>query len=252
MKHMTLTLLAGGLAMSMAGEAAAQSLDGRIYAGLNFGVQTGSQSLATNSVYDLYGEQGTLTFATEAGGGAMFDLAAGYKVYRQFSVGIGYSRVSSDSDGTVAGTAPHPLFFNRPRSFSDVVSGLDRTEQAVHISFGYTRPVNDKIDVMVYGGPSKFRLAQDIVGSVTAAESGPPFTQVVIQPVQQEQKESTWGGHIGADLTYKFTDLIGAGGFLRWAGGSTDIEVLGASNLRQEVKTDVGGFQAGFGVRVRY
>jgi hypothetical protein len=57
---------------------------------------------------------------------------------------------------------------------------------------------------------------------------------------------------VGADVSYYFTERFGAGGFLRWAGGSTDIEVLDASNLRQEVKTDVGGFQAGFGARVRF
>jgi hypothetical protein len=66
-----------------------------------------------------------------------------------------------------------------------------------------------------------------------------------------KREESPVGGHIGADVTYKFYESgrmkIGAGAFLRFAGASADIQVL--DNV---VSTDLGGVQLGFGLRTRF
>ena len=89
------------------------------------------------------------------------------------------------------------------------------------------------------------------VSSVNPAEVGPPYTSIVIQPQVTEQKESTWGAHVGVDVGYTLletaTARIGVGGFMRYAGGSTDIEVL-----NNGVKTSPGGFQIGGGLRIRF
>lgn len=239
MKHMTLTLLAAGLVIGLAGEAAAQGADSRAYLGVNFGGQGGSDTIGTVNTFDLYGEQGTVTFGTETKGGPMFDLSGGFKVAGQFSVGLGYSRVSSESDGAIAGVAPHPIFFNRPRSFTGTASGLDRSEQMLHISLGYTLAMGDNLSLMIYGGPSMIRLSQEVVSNVSVSEVGAPFTSVNSTATVSKEQETAWGGHIGADASYFFTERIGAGAFVRYVGASADV-------------SKVGGAQFGGGLRFRF
>jgi hypothetical protein len=253
MKQSVVMLMAAGLVAAVANGASAQSRaeEGRVYVSVNGGFEAGNETLSDSRSFVYEREAGSYTFTTEAGGGALFDMSAGVRVWRALSVGIGYHRVSGTNDGTVAGTVPHPLFFDRPRSFSERAGGLDRTEQAVHFTAGWTVPFGEKIDVMVFGGPSQFRVTQDVVSSVNPAEVGPPYTSLVIQPQVTEQKESTWGAHIGADVSYLLIETVSArisvGGFARYAGGSTDIEILD-----NEVKTSPGGFQLGGGVRLRF
>jgi hypothetical protein len=111
--------------------------------------------------------------------------------------------------------------------------------------------VNDNVDVLIYGGPSFFRLTQEVVSDVRTAEVGPPFTSVVAEAQVAEDKDSSTGAHIGADVTYKFYESgrfkVGGGAFMRYAGASSDVRVLDSDE-----PTDVGGFQFGFGLRTRF
>ena len=50
-----------------------------------------------------------------------------------------------------------------------------------------------------------------------------------------------------ADISYMFSTYVGAGGFVRLAVGSVDLQRGGTS-----VTTSVGGFQSGGGLRVRF
>ena len=112
-------------------------------------------------------------------------------------------------------------------------------------------PINDKIDVHVTGGPSFFRLTQDVVSDITITEAGSPFTTVNTTPVVAERRRSVTGANIGADVSYKLHDTtgvaVGVGGFLRYSGATAKVTVM-----QNEVDSDVGGVQIGFGIRVRF
>lgn len=247
------TLIVCGLTIGTAGQAAAQGQPwtDRVYFGLNFAVESGSTELTGSRTFTLYDEQARLDAAGKGDAGPLIDLSGGVRVWRNVSVGIGFQAMSSKSDATITGSIPHPLFFDRPRSFSETIPSLKRNEHAVHLQFGYTFPINEKMDVMVYGGPSFFSVSQDVVSTIDIGEAGAPFTSVIAQPTVTRQKESPVGGHIGADVTYKLYKFrkvgLGVGGFLRWAGASTDLRVL-----ETDVSSDVGGMQGGFGLRIRY
>jgi hypothetical protein len=253
MQNHLVTLSVCGLLMVTASQAAAQgpAWTDRAYFGLNFAVQSGSTDLDGTRTFTIYDEQARISTTGKGEAGPMIDLSGGARVWRNVSVGIGFQKLSSKSDATVEGAIPHPLFFNRPRNFTESVPSLERSESAVHLQFGYTWVVNPKIDVLVYGGPSFFRLSQDVVSNVEAGERGFPFDSVITQTSVRRQKENPVGGHVGADVTYKLYTYnkitLGAGGFLRWAGASTDLRVLDS-----DVSSDVGGMQVGFGLRVRY
>lgn len=251
-KHLVM-LVVCGLMVGTASRATAQAPQwaDRVYFGLNFAAQSGSTDLNGERTFTIYEEQARLATEGRGGAGPMIDLSVGAYVWRNVSVGIGFNKASSKDDATISGAVPHPLFFSRPRNFSDTVPALNRDETAVHLQFGYTLPINEKLDVMVYAGPSFFRVGQDVVSSIDVAERGFPFDAVLGQATVRRQNDNPVGGHIGADATYKLytwnTVTLGAGGFFRYAGSSTDLRVLDT-----DVKSDVGGAQVGFGVRVRY
>ncbi len=76
----------------------------------------------------------------------MFDVSLGKKrVWRNFGVGIGYSSFKDDDDAGITARVPHPVVFRQPRTESTTVSGLEHTENVVHLQFMWTIPYRRKI-----------------------------------------------------------------------------------------------------------
>ncbi|MEW6319911.1 MAG: outer membrane beta-barrel protein [Acidobacteriota bacterium] len=252
MRHTVGALAACGLVLGMAATAFAQSgAPARGFIGVNGGYQPTSGDFNDNIERTRFDETERISITHGVDSGALIDFSAGYFVMERVSVGIGVHRMSSSSTAAVGGSVPHPIFFSRPRSFAVAADGLDRTELGVHLSVGYSLPVMDKLDVRIFAGPTAFRLTQDVVGEVTVSEAGAPFSSVNAAATGVERKRTAWGGHIGADISYLFVEgdaaSMGAGLFLRYAGASTDVDLI-----NRAVSTDVGGFQVGAGLRVRF
>lgn len=239
------------VAASAASAQVGQAWTDRGYASLNVGFETASGTLTDATTFRLYDENGSLSVSQAVDSGALFDISAGARVWRNVSVGIGYHRDGTTGEGSFTGSVPHPLIFNRNRSVAGAVSDLGRTERAVHLQLGYMLPLSDRLNVHVFLGPSFFSLKQDVIGDVTFSEQGVPFTSVNAVPAIAERSESATGFHLGADVSYQLlqTDAykIGGGMFIRYAGATVDIPLLGST-----VGSDVGGLQIGFGGRVRF
>jgi outer membrane protein with beta-barrel domain len=228
----------------------------RGYFNFSIGFDTGSSTLSDSRIYRLpndaeFPEDGSLSFETAVDSGAMIDFAVGSRVWRNVSVGLGYHRGSNGNEGTVVGSIPHPVNFNQHRNVTVPIDELDRTESAIHLTVGYMFVIDEKTSVHVTIGPSFFRLSQEVASDITVTETAPPFTTVNVTPIITERTDSPVGFHIGVDGTYKVYEnpniKIGAGLFLRYAGASAKIVILD-----EEVETDVGGFQIGFGARFRF
>jgi hypothetical protein len=223
----------------------------RGYFNVNLGFETTSGTLNDATTFTVYEETGSLTMEQNVDSGSLFDFSVGGRVWRNVSVGIGYHRGSNTSEASGTASVPHPLRFNANRTVAIAAGDMNRTEQAFHIQVGYMIPINDDISVHATVGPSFFRLKQDVLAGATYTEVGAPFDRVNATPVVEERSDSVAGINAGVDVTYKFytSDAynIGAGAFLRYAGGSAVIRVI-----ENEVDTDVGGLQFGLGLRVRF
>ena len=223
----------------------------RGYFNLNLGFENTSGTLDDNVTFSLYDETGLKTVTQNVDSGSLIDFSVGSRVWRNVSVGIGYHRGSNTSEATATATVPHPLVFLSNRNASAAANDLNRTESAVHLLFGYMFPLNEALSVHVTGGPSFFRLKQDVLGDLSFTETGGTFATVNTAPVVVERSDSVVGINIGLDLTYVFYSSdayrIGGGFFARYNGGSARLTVIG-----NEVDTDVGGLQIGFGARVRF
>ena len=151
---------------------------GRATVHFNFGAQTGSGDISQTFTPLIYDEPATIDIAQTYETGGLIDVGGSYMVYGDFGVGVSYSHTSGDGDAAIAAQIPHPLFADQPRSASATATGLDHSENAVHISMLYRFAATPKLDVTVGLGPTFFSVNQDLVPTVdvTEASGGPVIT----------------------------------------------------------------------------
>ncbi|MBP7778006.1 MAG: outer membrane beta-barrel protein [Acidobacteria bacterium] len=249
MRLVTALVMAGLLAG--VNEAAAQDEESRFFLSVSGAFEPGTQTYADDGTFPLYDETGRLSVSSEVSSGAVLDFGVGARLVGRWTVGANFHRTSSTDESTVDGSAPHPIFFDRPRPFSTTVQDLKRSEQALHLSVGYLMPLNEKFDLQVYAGPSQFRFSQEVVGTANIRETGGTFSTIDVTYSQERRKKSAWGGHVGADLSYALyqdgATSFRLGGYLRYAGASSEFPVVSST-----VSTKLGGVQIGAGLRVRF
>ncbi len=215
------------------------------YAHVNFGGQGSSHDLTQSGAFPLYDEDALLTSKTDVGGGGVFDIGGGYRVWDKVYAGLSYSYTSDSSNADVTGSIPDPLHFDQFRPVTGSANGLKHTESALHLQAVWRQPVTTKFDVALSIGPTIFFASQDLVKGLTIAEQG---TGVVLTGVDVESvNDTTVGFNIGADGTYMFTTRFGAGAFLRYTGGEASLKGTAGT-----VKLDLGGAQIGAGLRLRF
>ena len=243
MKTMKAGLLCVALCAAFALPAQAQTTTwtDRGFVNVSGGLQGGSRTLATATTFDIYEEAATVATSQEIEGGGFFDVSAGYKVWSNMAVGVGFSRTSNTANAALTGTVPDPVFFDRPRPIIATVDGLKHTESAIHLMAVWMIPVTETIDVALSAGPTIFNVTQDVPGSFTVTEPGPTVGNINVT----SPKETSVGINLGIDVAYMITPRFGVGGLARFTRGSVDLE--GASD-----SLSVGGFQIGGGLRVRF
>ena len=237
---------AGVLALCVFGApqmAAAQTMQwtDKGYISVNVGAQAGSHDLSASGSFPLYDETATFASTNKVKGGALFDIGGAYRVWgNNLLAGLTFSHVASKSDGSLTGSIPDPVFFDRARAVTKSFSGLNHSENAVHLDAIWMIPVANKIDIGLFAGPTIFSVKQDSIPNLTVTEPGPTVTTTVAS-----SSKSAVGINIGLDAQYMVRKKYGAGIVLRYAGGS--VSLPGASK-----KLTVGGFQIGVGGRVRF
>ena len=250
MRLVTALVMAGLLAG--VNDAAAQTDESRFFLSVSGAFEPGKQTYADDGTFSLYDEVGRLSVSSDdISSGAVLDFGVGARVMGNFTLSANFHRTSSLGEASVTGQAPHPIFFDRPRSFSATVPDMKRTEQALHLSLGYRLALGEKLDVQIYAGPSQFRFTQDVINAVVITEAGGAFTTVNATNETTTRKANSWGGHVGADVSYPVyqsgNTSFRLGGYVRYAEASSEFLVV--SNT---VSTKVGGVQIGGGLRVRF
>jgi len=223
---------------------------GFVFGNFAFQIQ-GNKTVTSTATPDVYGEKATIEAAQVIKGqGPTFDVGGGVRVYRNLSLGVAYSQLSTTGEAALSASVPHPLLYDRPRTTSGTATGLTHKEQQIHVFAMWMIPATEKFDVGVFGGPTFFQLKQDVVGLGTPpfSEVGSPYTSVTMNATQSQVSASKVGFNIGADVTYKFTKTFGAGGFARYSTAKVPVTPTGGST----VQIPVGGMQIGGGIRIRF
>ena len=168
-----------GVCFGTARQASAQMApwSDRGYINVGWGVESGSSTMTDTRTTSIYQETATINSSSAFTSGSLFDVGVGFRVWRNLTAGVGYHQEQNDTDGKVSGSIPSPVFFKRPRTL-DGTELLDRKEQATHVNIGWVMPFGSKFDVMVYGGPSFFRLTQDVISNAVPNETGATPTTI--------------------------------------------------------------------------
>jgi opacity protein-like surface antigen len=224
-------------------------LQGKLVVSANVGIQVGDNDLSRQVTFPLYDETATLDISQTINNGAFFEFGGAYKVRPDFGVGMTYSFLGNSGEGNVSGSLPHPLLFEQPRTFSQDVSDITHSEQALHFQAVYYMPFIEKVDFAFSGGPSIFIVKQGLIRGITFTDLPPNGDSVRIDSVDVvEPRDSGWGFNLGAEVIYAFTPNIGLGALLRYTHGSVEFNPAEG----QTADVSAGGFQIGGGVRYRF
>ena len=131
------------LAAITLGGAPAAAQDQRVFVNVNFGALTQKQDLKQTATLPLYA-----AMSRNMGGRphdrrrTVFRHGAGYRVSRNFFVGVSYTQVNKDTrDVTVNASVPSPVFTDTFRNASGTATGLERKERAFHLQALWQIPV---------------------------------------------------------------------------------------------------------------
>lgn len=200
------------------------------------------QTLRTNA------EDGSFDVDYPISGSAGVEIGGGVALWRQLGVRVGWSHFSTNSTATLDASLPHPFFFNRPRTLSTEVSGLERSEDAFGAHAMGVFQIGARLQIAVFAGPTWISVKQDVIESFNYSDTYPydsvSFTNAATS--QSSGTKATFGG--GVDVSYFFTKLLGAAGGIQL--GQADIEIDTSTGHTQTIKT--GGPRAFAGIAFRF
>lgn len=224
----------------------------RIFFSINIGGQAREQTFSESATFTKYNEAGAVATTHAIGGGTIFDVSAGMRVWNNLAVGIGYTSFKDDDDAGVTARVPHPILFGQPRTETVTASGLEHTENIVNLQLMWLIPYREKFELALFAGPSFFTVRQDLatVRSGDIQDPAPLIRNLTITEV----KESAVGFNVGADGSYRITEMggvsIGIGLFARFVAASLDLPAAAGATLTDDLQG--GGFQGGGGLRLGF
>ena len=184
--------------------------------------------------------------------GAMLAAGGGARVFRDIGAGVTVTWFQPASNASYAVSVPNPLVANRPLTLSGSLEELNREEIGVHLQALYAVPLRNRLRVMLSGGPSIFRLKQDVLASIEF-DRLPGFTALelhdtFVTPIE----ETAVGFHVGADVTWDLWKHFGVGSVTRYSRATVTIDPGSTAAASRRIELRAGGLQIGGGVRLMF
>ncbi len=192
-------------------------------------------------------EPAPITFDFDASRTSWFDGGIVAQIRGRWAVGAAVSFSAHDADAGVKASIAHPFFFNQARLVGGTLAAT-RTELAVHLDAVYLLAARGRLELAVSGGASIFNATQTMITDVAYTDTY-PFDTATFASAPAIGSTTTVGGfNVGADVTWKRWRRVGVGALLRFAHASAAF----AASPNNTATSDVGGLQAGGGVRLAF
>jgi hypothetical protein len=216
------------------------------------GVQLSSTTFTTTTAPTVFLEPSTITTSYTVPRGKLFDGGILYRLAGSFGVGVALSSFSERNDAPVTGSIPNPfgpLGSSTPayptRALNGTANGLQRSELAAHIQAAYVITMK-RYDIAISGGPTIFRVSQDLVSDAVYAETYPYDTVAFTSATTVETERTKVGFNVGVDVGYRLSRKLGVGGLARFSRATLSLPLTGSA---ANVEVDAGGLQVAGGVR---
>jgi len=232
-----------------AGSSSAQSTwSDKARINVDIGVQPSSWTFSGTTNPAVYMETATLTTNYTVPSGQFVDGGVIVRVSGGFGVGVAASGFTRHDPASISGTIPHPLLLNHPRPIGGTSSSLEHDEIVGYIDAAYVLTAS-RLDLAVSAGPAFFTVNQDLVSNVTFTDSPPYNTVGFTGAVVTRAGATALGFNAGIDIGIKLSKYVGIGAILRYSKASATFPL---DNSTAGVQTDVGGAQAGGGLRLYF
>jgi len=219
--------IAAGVLVALAVPVSVQAQDnhdgwgGRAFLSFNAGVQTASPNFSYDASAALFSPTNDTKAGLDVPGrtGQTFDIGGGVRLVQNLGVGVTYSRYSRERNATLIMSLPYYLY---PDTITQEIP-LRRTEDAVHIQAIYRIPIGNRVQVGAFGGPTYFRCLDNEISSFAFQESYAPVAGYHLDFhtfAQTLNRESVWGYHGGANVTYMAAKHVGVGMNVRYSRAS--------------------------------
>ena len=240
-KTTTIVAMIGALTLGSAAQAPAQTppTERAGFASVSVGSQVQTRTITINNTINVFGENGVVAANQTVGTGIVFDATGGYRVWHKLVVAVGVSTFHGKGNVAAVAAIPDRLRVGVFTNVSLTASGLKQSDVALNFQAIWPISLTNRIDLALFGGPSLIHVKQDIL-SVTVDQT----TGIASTTTDAQSKTTGKAGSVGADLSYKFTDRLGAGVFVRYLGGEVDLPAA--------PKMKVGGVQVAGGIRFHF
>jgi len=172
----------------------------------------------------------------------------GGPVWHSLGIGFAVGYHKRNRAATIDAEIPHPYYYDTPRSASFTTAPLESREAVFGFPAIFMPPAFGPIKVLVFGGPSIFRITQTQVTNILVTEVAPYDTVTINGVTSEDIKGTFWGYHAGADVAVFFTRSVGVGGGFRYSHGNI-------KQCEQDAATTsgtAGGVSVVAGVRFRF
>jgi len=221
---------------------------GRAYVAVGGGYRVATSTFDQTAVRHENVEDGHISSTYRFDKAPTLDVAAGVLVWRQLAAGVGVTRFSTSTPGTLSASIPHPIFFDRPRSVSGDVRDVERDELAVHVQMREILRLSERTAVALFGGPSFFRVKQGLISDLHYSETYPYDTAQFASADTAMTSKSGVGFNAGADVAFFFTRNAGVGATVQFSRANVDAPGL----LGAPVRLAAGGPDVTGGLRLRF
>ena len=190
------------------------------------------------------------TFSTNYGDptGWSLDFMGGGPVWHSLGIGFAVGYHKRNHAATIDAQIPHPYFYDTLRSATFTTAPLESREAAFNFPAILMPPAFGPVKVMLFAGPSIFRLTQTQVRSILVTEVAPYDTVTIHDVTTEDIKGTFWGYHAGADVAVFFTRSVGIGVGVRYSHAKIN-------QFEQDAATTTGtagGVSVVGGVRFRF
>jgi hypothetical protein len=221
----------------------------RVFVGISGGSQSTSLDFSDTKTEPMFQETARWSAGYAVKSGLSYEGGGGVRLWRNLAAGVAVSRFEDKRIASVSGELPHPFFFNQARRVSGESDRLDHTERGVHVSAMWLISATPRIQAAVFAGPTFFSVRRGLVEDINYSETY-PYDEATFQgTVNRRISSNQTGFHVGGDLSWFFTDIIGVGALVRFARGSGRLDSPASDSA---LSIDLGGVQAGAGLRLRF
>ena len=215
--------------------------------GAGIGGSATSNDFEQDVVLTLFAEEGSIRGPVSVAHGPLFDVHAGYRLWRRIGVGVAVSLLTSNGNMHADFNLPDPFLVAAFHAVGGDASAT-RTTTDLHVSALIGLKHTPKWHVVLSVGPSVSWLSQQLGYDRFRYTYVYPFDDATLEPVEGRTSDGRGiGVHAGLAITRLLGRRWGIEGTVRGSSTKVELDALG-----RPVTLQTGGLQMSAGIRFHF